>query len=318
MTKRILVIAFLSILAGATHAQIVTNGLVAYYPFNGDANDYSGNGNNGTNKGATIAPDRFGNQQGAYYFDGTGVYIEVPSDPAIEPDSFISVSIWVKAEDYTVRQTPLCKRLFHNADPYNSYVITSTDNNSSQAWAFGVSSGTFGTGLGVSNNTPITLTWTHIVGTYDGDSIRLFINGVNVNSQKKSGKLGYTDSTLRIGLGIPGSSLQYFKGWIDDVRIYNRVLTQTEIDLLFSNTTDLSAPSTSDVIAIYPNPASDYINLQGSNIASVRIFGISGDLKLEAENSQRIDVSYLAAGIYVIEIQNKDGLLRREKIQIIR
>src|ERR1017187_5394463 len=59
----------------------LTNGLVAYYPFNGNANDASGNGNNGTVYGATLTTDRFGISNSAYCFNGTSHYIEVPSTP---------------------------------------------------------------------------------------------------------------------------------------------------------------------------------------------------------------------------------------------
>ena len=62
----------------------LTNGLIAYYPFNGNANDASGNGNNGTVYGATLTADRFGNPNSAYYFNGTNNYITaaIPNLPS--------------------------------------------------------------------------------------------------------------------------------------------------------------------------------------------------------------------------------------------
>jgi len=57
-------------------AQIPSNGLVAWYPFNGNANDESGNGNNGVVNGATLTADRFGNANGAYSFDGVNSFIQ--------------------------------------------------------------------------------------------------------------------------------------------------------------------------------------------------------------------------------------------------
>jgi|GEM_PF-2337371 len=303
-------------LTGA-QAQVVMNGLVGFYPFNGNSNDYSGNDNHGTNKGAVDASDRFGNPKAAYYFDGAGAFIEVPSDSSIETDSFVSVSIWVKVEDYTVRQTPLCKRLFHNANPYNSYVITSTDVGASQKWAFGVSSGTAGSGAGPSAQNPIDTGWTHIVGTYDGASIKLFLNGTLVNSQAKTGLLGYTDSTLRIGLGIPGSSLQYFKGWIDDVRIYGRVLSNSEISTLYSNTTDLlQNPNavTTQTPFCYPNPASDIVHLMDDDVMHAFLIGMNGQkiqLKLEGNS---FSSSHIANGVYILNIETSEGILRREKL----
>lgn len=305
--------------ASLSQAQIVTDGLVAFYPFNGDTKDYSGNGNDGTNKGATIAADRFGNAQGAYYFDGAGAFVEVPANSANEPDSFVSISIWVKAEDFTTRQTPLCKRLFHNANPYNSYVLTSTDIGPSQQWAFGVSSGTPGSGLGPIAPGAMTTTWTHIAGTYDGANVKIYVNGTLAATQAKTGLLGYTDSTLRIGLGIPGSSLQYFKGWIDDVRIYGRALTPAEVSLLYSNTTDLvQNPSSSHkqfVPVFYPNPSTDIVNTNMEGIESVEAITIDGKSTKLSFIGSTIDISKLSAGVYILQVKSElNGVIRQKLV----
>lgn len=306
------------VFGGYLNAQVVMNGLVGFYPLNGDVNDYSGNGNNGVNQGATVAPDRFGNGAGAYYFDGAGAFISVASDSAIEPDSFVSVSIWVKAEDHTVRQSPLCKRLFHNANPYNSYVITSTDVGPTQKWAFGVAGMTAGTGVGGTDPAAMTTTWTHIVGTYDGANVRLYINGTLVSTMAKTGLLGYTDSTLRIGLAIPGSSLQYFKGWIDDVRIYGRAITANEVSTLYSNTTDLlqNPGNEQTEITFYPNPADTRITLLGSAIQTVRLFTMDGkEMEIDRRETE-LFLDHLPSGAYVLQTQTSSGILRRQPLII--
>ena len=74
-------------------AQIPTNGLVAYYPFNGNANDESGSGNNGTVNGATLTTDRFGNPNSAYLFNGINNYIIIPN-VIINPNSSGTISLW--------------------------------------------------------------------------------------------------------------------------------------------------------------------------------------------------------------------------------
>jgi len=70
-------------------------GLVAYYPFNGDVLDHSGNGNNGRSYG-TLTPttDHKGNSMAAYYFNGTDSYVEVPDAPSLNPTSQLTVSAW--------------------------------------------------------------------------------------------------------------------------------------------------------------------------------------------------------------------------------
>ena len=75
----------------------VISSLVAYYPFNGNANDESGNGNNGTNYGATPTIDRFGNANTAYSFNGTSNYIQIPTSTSFQSiNSEVTISSWVK------------------------------------------------------------------------------------------------------------------------------------------------------------------------------------------------------------------------------
>src|SRR5258706_6951163 len=98
--KRIIKTAALLIvgifIAANIHAQsFLTNGLVAYYPFNGNADDASGNGNNGTVNGATLVQNRFGNPNAAYCFDGVSNFINFTSVPATQVDNW-SIVAWLK------------------------------------------------------------------------------------------------------------------------------------------------------------------------------------------------------------------------------
>ena len=73
----------------------LTNGLVAYYPFNGNADDTSGNGNNGTVIAAVLTTDRLGNANSAYAFNGSTSLITVPDAPSLRVTNDITVSCWV-------------------------------------------------------------------------------------------------------------------------------------------------------------------------------------------------------------------------------
>ena len=81
-----------------------------------------------------------------------------------------------------------------------------------------------------------TNTWTHVAGTYDGTTLRLYVNGVQVGSQAKTGSMPVSANPLQIG----GDSIygQYFPGSIDEVRVYNRALSATEIQ------SDMNTPIT--------------------------------------------------------------------------
>jgi hypothetical protein len=74
----------------------LNNGLVAYYPFNGNANDESGNGNDGTVNGATLTTDRFGNIDEAYDFDGTDDFISINDNTGLDGNSEFTISCWIK------------------------------------------------------------------------------------------------------------------------------------------------------------------------------------------------------------------------------
>ncbi|MEI6208835.1 MAG: LamG-like jellyroll fold domain-containing protein [Desulfuromonadales bacterium] len=97
--KRLLfiLVALCSMYGGIVHADI-TSGLVAYYPFNGNANDVSGNGNNGTVYGATLTTDRFGNANNAYTFDCVGNYIKTPPIQKFFTDESVTLSVWFKPD----------------------------------------------------------------------------------------------------------------------------------------------------------------------------------------------------------------------------
>src|SRR6266516_2522215 len=82
------------------HAQtFLTNGLVAYYPFNGNANDASGNGNNGTNYGAVLTTDRFGNTSQAYLFDGASAFINYGNPASLTVSNALTLTAWVAPQD---------------------------------------------------------------------------------------------------------------------------------------------------------------------------------------------------------------------------
>lgn len=77
------------------------NGLVAYYPFNANANDESGNDNNGTVNGANLTTDRFGNANSTYDFDGINDYISVNHDASLNLSNQITMHGWIYPESVT-------------------------------------------------------------------------------------------------------------------------------------------------------------------------------------------------------------------------
>jgi hypothetical protein len=215
-------------------------GLVAFYPFSGNANDASGNGNDGTVNGATLSSDRFGKSNSAYNFDGISNYINTPYQET-NLTSF-SVSAWVKTTLNYTGGGP-SHSIIQNRGT-NGKAIALTYNNNGN-WTFNLDGDHTGVGqfIPYQNNNQ----WLHVTGTWQSSGtavicsdFKFYINGIlqsNTGSnceQYGSGTSPITGSgTMKIAFHEVWNS--YFKGDLDEIRIYNRALKQDEITYLASH-----------------------------------------------------------------------------------
>jgi len=214
---------------GAAPADIPTEGLVAYYPFNGNANDESGNGNHGTVIGnVKLTTDRHGNSNGAYQFFGNALnYISVPDHASLHISKF-TLSAWV----YT------------DSDNYGSgYLINKgrdIENGSYRLCVTSVGAQTCYSGSnGVSMPKPETGVWHMVTGTVEGNKARIYLDGKFVAEKNLSYSFVHNNSEkLTLGMhyysGVPDFWAYPLLGIMDDVRIYNRVLSDSEIEALYT------------------------------------------------------------------------------------
>ena len=216
-------------------AQIPSNGLVGYWPFNGNAIDASGNGNNGTVNGATLTTDRFGNANSAYSFNGAAT-ISVPHNPQLgfAPTDAFSVSFWFYTTSNTFPQHFMGKRP-NNTNVYNWQFRSGNDLSAPEY--------SFGSGLAVNSydgaiayqNLDVAQ-WVQLVGVYSNGNWKLFRNGVQID--ETLGILASNDVVCNLLFGNSGNA-QPFTGKLDDISIYNRALTPAEITELFTDQTSL-------------------------------------------------------------------------------
>jgi len=230
----------------------LTAGLIAYYPFNGNANDMSGNGNNGSVAGATLSEDRFGNPDSAYYFDGND-YINIGQLPQLQGAQGITVSCWVRRTSSNRYDGFVGKWYTTPASTNNVFLLYNGENDASYCNASGfLNKGAFAVSYrntsdgatGVAGTSIIQPnTWTHVVGVWssaDGRSA-IYKNGLldneRIETQSINQPLFYNTSyPAMIGnWGYLWGSNYYMIGYIDDVRIYNRALTEAEINQLYNN-----------------------------------------------------------------------------------
>jgi Concanavalin A-like lectin/glucanases superfamily/Secretion system C-terminal sorting domain len=216
------------------NAQVdLQNFLVAFYPFNGNANDESGNNNNGSVHGAKLTTDRFGNPNSAYNFNGLDNYIVVANSTSltsIENSNIVSISAWV-----LIRNWYQGWNIFAIINKYREF-----DDNGWEFLAGAQPSEGFGFGLelGMSKYYDYQFTfntWYHLAAVYDKDQdmMNLYLNGQKVFTDTCNSSLKNTQGgPLFIGYSPMGPD-EYSDGKIDDIRIYNRELSDTEIQTIY-------------------------------------------------------------------------------------
>jgi hypothetical protein len=217
--------AFIADKAGAVCVQ-PPSGMVAWWPGDGNANDIRG-GNNGTLQGgATFAVGEVGQ---AFSLNGSSAYVSVPNSSSLDVGQ-ITADAWVNPVSVTGGAPIVNKRDLGNVGGYtlefngggaiNFYVYVSG------AWRVATSSG------------PLPLnTWTHVAGTYDGTTIRVYFNGVEVGNSAFAGVIQPVVGNLEIGRNIPSPWI-LFAGLIDEVEIFNRSLSQAEIQAIYNAGSD--------------------------------------------------------------------------------
>jgi hypothetical protein len=239
-------------------------GLAGYWPFCGNANDASGNGNNGTVNGATLTTDRFGNANNSYSFNGNGNHIEIPNSPSLNP-SQISFSFWgffntgnCGVLDKVDQSTPenYSYSLIHNFLNENGF-FTGWNTTGQCNWPV-LTGYTFGPNAILNN-----LTWKHVAVTIDSNGLcKQYIDGQLTHTY--TGLPLNTCSSLNSKLFIGRQWLDdpcWMNGKLDDLSIYNRALTLSEIQQLFTlgQTTYLwSTGATTPTIDVSPTSTTTY------------------------------------------------------------
>lgn len=228
---------------------ILSDGFIAYFPFNGDANDVSDNNNHGTVYGATWTT---GQVDGALNFDGVNNdYVEVPHSPSLEDIvNEITIEAWVYIND------------FPTADPwYNMQVLQKNGSIYEHAYAMPILGelGIFqGSGIRKPRRFGLELTldgqwsghllsggtwsntlleehvWYHLAATYDGSSIKLYLNGELDASYSISGQIETNNYPVRIGNWL-WNDWDRFNGVLDEVALHDRALSHEEIQHHYQN-----------------------------------------------------------------------------------
>jgi len=200
---------------------IPTEGLLAYWPFNGNANDESGNGNNGIVYGPILSEDRHGILNSAYYFDGIDDYIECNLNSSTTE---FSVSAWFNMKSHAGWDNNIIAQY---ASDYNHYFSLLTRGDQIEWHRFSAAAGppnllstTF-----VQNDI-----WYNIIITVEGNIHKMYVNG---SIEATSTSAFQVSNTMPIRIGQYNSGHYTFHGFLDDIRLYSRALSETEIQALY-------------------------------------------------------------------------------------
>lgn len=193
------------------------DGPVAYYPFNGNALDESGNSNHGTVYGASLTADRYGNAGKAYSFNGTDNYIDCGSASILKITGNFSMGGWLYMDGGS--QNP---RMLSFESPEGNYRITTTGSGNARSVNLNYGSS------GLSVMVPIQ-EWHHIFFTYEGGNAKLYLDGIKVAeaNSPQTEALNYSTS-LNIGRKA-APAYDAWGGKLDEIVIYARAISASEV-----------------------------------------------------------------------------------------
>lgn len=233
----------------------LNKGLVAYYPFNGNVEDASGNQNHGFMfGGVSLTQDRFSNDCSAMYFNGQDGYISIDSSPSLEsPNQNLSIAGWFRLSQGSkfseLQWVNICCKSNIREERANSphYRLQTTKVTSSI-------------------NTDFTEElrhkldfdkWYFYTTTFDGQTVRMYLNGENIFEFPYDKPLEGNRMPLEIGRDMPGVE-EYFCGSLDDIRIYNRTLSIKEIQTLYKDNSEKNkkkspCPQEDDIVNVPQN-----------------------------------------------------------------
>lgn len=315
-----LLLSLVIVTSFSSFAQVPTNGLVDFYPFNGNANDASGNNYHGSNYGAALTTDRFGNPNAAYDFTSDG-YINcgnILDGVFAGANKKFTISVWVKPAGPCGNRMIIAKHAETGGCGVNERQFFIRENNDQiNVEYFGDNAGTMG--RFVCGNTSLTNfnKWYHVVVTYDGtintndglDRVQIYIDDKQETTYFCRAQVGAWSFPIATGsamMGIgnylsssgnPCGTFARYNGAIDDIRIYNRVLSNEEIKQLYfetfciktitvtdtllikTNITGFNPLTYKNTMKIYPNPTNDQLTIDFGN------YSVMNGYKLRIDNS---------------------------------
>ena len=209
--------------------------LIASYPFSGNAMDATGNENDGNINGATLVSDRFGNPNSAFYFDGVDDFISLPVNNFLLDE--YTYSVWLQLASTPSNRGYYCIMQIGDSGGNDQVLTIANDPSFFNVGASGGSWDVNGTPHSLSTGTlPSVQEWVHVVFTRNNNETSLFVNGIEVDNLSISGASASYGNNPVATIGSRLTVNQFFHGGIDDIKIFDCVLSESEIINLYNCT----------------------------------------------------------------------------------
>ena len=330
MKKLIYCLVSILLAVNFASAQDLPEGLVAYYPFDGDANNQAADLGHGTVVGAVLTEDRKGNPNSAYLFSGeTNVYVEISDYNLVLPMGAEprTLAAWVRCDDLNLEDGHVlvygtqtngqhCHLSIHM---FGGFVRMGFWYNDIDAYADIYDS-----------------TWYHIASVWDGSKVSIYVDGELKENVAPTSAVNTTDHEtihLRIGCQNSANCDNAFPGAIDEVMIFSRALDGTEIATIMNLSTRIDNENDMQVSSFklfqnYPNPFNPITKIEyeipGNSKVCITVFDINGRIVKELINNKKragvheitFDGANLSSGVYFYRIQAGDFVQTKRMLLI--
>jgi len=301
-----------------TYCENIDSNLVCMYTFDGNTDDQGINAYNGTAHGPILSADRFNYDNKAFLFNGTSDYISIPSD-ALNNMQQGTILTWIKLDEINRQHAILVKSKTYVADYFQ--LIVDEDNTVRVAININYNSGDHSF---KSNSTLEMNKWYSVAVTWDGNESKIFINGLLDSTVTNKNTIPDIDYNTYIGgndVNNSTSTNAFFKGIIDDLRIYNRTVSESEIEQMYQQNSAYNKIigkiiTSSEILGYTASVGGATVNAIPYNLSTVT--DIYGDFKLSnipvGECILQIESSYFQTLTKSIQINIGDNIINSIEI----
>lgn len=292
-------------------ASVGTSQPFAYYPLDGNANDYAGN-HDGELAGVAAVADARGESGKAFLFDSNADIVSIPGSTDFNFTEAITVSFWVKANSIPEE----CFIISHGSWE-ERWKISLTPTHYVR-WTVKTNAGVFD----LDSSFPVELNkFYHFTAVYTGFSLELYVDGVLNSFMLGSASIALTGKSMTFGRKAVGEPNHYLRGVLDEVRIYDKVLAPNEIETLKDlwNTFVTGTENNLEQVSVYPNPTDGPLYVRGisaDKIQKLEIFDMSGkSIPFETFSQPDgigISMSGQKTGMAILKLQSGKNILHRK------